>query len=343
MNRIELLEKLIAIRPALASSDLVPEYTHFWFYGLSVIACNDRIAISKPCKTDFAGALPGQHLLGLISASGAKEVHFTMDKQDEVKLKLGGANCKLAALPLKDLFQMPKPQSDKRLFLDYQDLKKALGHCMTAIVDDASGYAGVALVSKSDHISLYSSNGKALVHAPVKCKNSNVKAILSEVFVKQLLSFISEENPSLEIHENYALFSTKETVLWGRLLNPDAPSEFDATLTRILPANINKASFKMPAAFRYAIDRAIVILDHPSSDGYAEFDLQSGELIITSKSALGTVVDKIQDIEQDDIKTRFNPILLKVGCERFDRILLTKGYAIITDQTNVYIVVESHQ
>ena len=342
MNRVELLDTLSAVRPALASSDMVPEFTHFWFYGPTVVACNDRIAISKPCKTEFTGALPGQHLLRLLSASGAKEVHFSSDKQD-VRMKLGGADCKLAVLPLKDLFQMPKPQPNKSLSLDYQELKQSLNHCMMAITDDASGYAGVAFVPKSHQISLFSSNGKALVHAPVKCKNSDVKAILSEVFCRQLLNFISEENPSLELHENYALFSSKNTMLWGRLLNPDAPSDFDGTLDRIIPTNLNKASFKIPAAFRYALDRAIVILDHTSSDGYANFDLQNGELVITSKSSLGTVVDKIKGIAQDDIKTRFNPVLLKVGCEQFDHVLLTKGYAIVTDKRNIYIVVESYQ
>ena len=81
LDRLELLSILSTVSPALANIDIIPVMTHFWLDGESVMAYNDKIAITHPLSLTsvdgdpVVGALPGTLLLNILKSSKAKQLH----------------------------------------------------------------------------------------------------------------------------------------------------------------------------------------------------------------------------------------------------------------------------
>ena len=210
MDRQELLDKLSAIKPALAETDQVPILCSFWFYGMSVLAFNSRIGMSKPCKTEFTGAVPGTTMLSLLASSGTKEVKIDQSK-NSIIMKLGGAKITLAMLPITDEpFKMPKPVQSKELKVDMEDFMDGVDNCMKSISDDAVDNAGMFLIPENEGLTLYTSDRRSVSYARIAVKDNFkvVRAILSPDFCKQMLALSKEDSPTLEIHDTHALFLT---------------------------------------------------------------------------------------------------------------------------------------
>src|ERR1700757_1851266 len=94
MLRKEILDKVQTVSPALANNDLVPVLSHLWFTGTSLMAYNDQIAISVPCKTDFKVAVPGATFISLLKNTIAKEIELSV-ANDEMQIKAASSRLKL--------------------------------------------------------------------------------------------------------------------------------------------------------------------------------------------------------------------------------------------------------
>ncbi len=332
MDRQELLDKLSAIKPALAETDQVPILCAYWFYGMSVLAFNSRIGMSKPCKTEFTGAVPGITMLSLLASSGTKEVKIDPNSgNSSIVMKLGGAKITLAMLPITDEpFKMPKPDSKFSLKVDMEDFLDGVDNCMKSISDDAVDNAGMFLVPEDNGLTLYTSDRKSVSYARIS-QNPELKkrAILSHDFCKQMLALSKEGSPSLEIHDTHALFTTKESSLWGKLLNPEQEVDFSGIRAKFFPKETQKALIEIPPSLKYALERAMVILSDKSSTGLSEVSIERGVLTMLTESALGKVNDVIK-LDNDDLKVRIDPKAVHGGCEAFDHMAMTKRAVIMT-------------
>ncbi len=331
MDRQELLDKLSAIKPALAETDQVQILTHFWFYGMSVLAFNSRIGMSKPCKTEFTGAIPGTTMLSLLASSGAKEVKIDQNKNNII-MKLGGAKITLAMLPIdEEPFKMPKPLQSKELKVDMEDFLDGVDSCMKSISDDAVDNAGMFLIPENDGLTLYTSDRRSVSYARIAVQDNFkvVRAILSPDFCKQMLALSKEDSPALEIHDTHALFSTKESSLWGKLLNPEQEIDFPGIREKFFPSETQKSLIEIPSSLMYALERAMVILSDKSSTGLSEVSIEKGILTMLTESALGKVNDVIK-LNNDDLKVRIDPKAVHGGCEAFDHMAMTKRAVIMT-------------
>src|SRR5688572_3377387 len=136
MKRLELIEVLKKVAPALAAKDLVPAMSCFFFDGKLVSAFDDILAISAPMPTDFKGGLRGHLLLDFLSASRAPEVEFLVEGE-EMTVKAGRSKLKIPIVPLDDFkFEWPKVKSEG-LKLD-ETFFKALNQVLPSMGRDPS-------------------------------------------------------------------------------------------------------------------------------------------------------------------------------------------------------------
>ena len=341
MNRIELLNKLKTIQPALSSGEMVPILSHFIFYGLSVLAYNDRIAMSMPCKTDFTGALPGSMLLGLLESSGVEEVMLAKDGSNVV-LSMAKARIKLGMLPIEDLgnFKMPKT-NEKSGIGKLKEIAAAMKGCMRSVTEEISskGYTGITFIPDKDKLSIYSTNGTAMSFSFVELKSGLTKrVILSSDFCKQMLALYKppekdeKETSSFEVHDDYVLFKSGEAVLWGKLVEIEEPPNFESIMKIHFTTEHRKALIKIPTNLKNVLDRAIIVVNDKKAT--VSVSIKDGILTMRSESAQGVGTDVIPKLDHPDMKVIVNPTMVRVGCDEFDHMLITSRSFIMTGKNS---------
>src|SRR5688572_26415228 len=97
MKREDLLNQLQTVSPALATIDLIPIMTHFWFADDRIVAYNDAIAIDTATEANLRCAIPGKLTLELLSNSFANDVKLELDK-DRLFIEAGSSRIKLPIL-----------------------------------------------------------------------------------------------------------------------------------------------------------------------------------------------------------------------------------------------------
>src|SRR3974377_2329289 len=113
INRQELLKALETIAPALAEHDILPVLQHVLFTGTSVVAYNDRIAISTPLRGSFKGTIHGKRLLSLLKYSTHTEDVDLVSDGNAVSVRAESAIGKLESKPVEEfIFKMPSRPKD---------------------------------------------------------------------------------------------------------------------------------------------------------------------------------------------------------------------------------------
>lgn len=111
--RKELLETLNAVKPGLASKEILEQSNSFLFVGGQVITFNDEVAVHAQVQEglELEGAVPAKEMIAILSRFSGDEVTLTVE-ENELKLTCGRgrAGIRLEAeviLPLNDLIQLP--------------------------------------------------------------------------------------------------------------------------------------------------------------------------------------------------------------------------------------------
>lgn len=88
VNRQELLDVLIMVRPGLSKKDIVEQATHFIFTGESIVTYNDDICVSHPYITNFKISIKAQDLYKVLSDLNIEEVDLSV--KDSILYMKGG-------------------------------------------------------------------------------------------------------------------------------------------------------------------------------------------------------------------------------------------------------------
>lgn len=350
MERRQLLDTLGTVAPALASTDLIPVLTHFWFTGKTVMAFNDQIAISTPCATDFKGAVPGD-LLQLTKLSKAKDVTLETPDDKELVIKLASSRVKLGLLdPEAFLFEMPMPSSADFLqtgkvaeFLD------VVRNAMRSVSSDTSipDQLGVTLIAEKGVLHVCSTNGMTMTHATIKVNGSpgfKDRVILSAPFCNQMLALAkTEKKLQLEIHDDHALLVCSDgTILFGRLIESPQPLNFLGVLDENFPDEDRKLLIEIPTKMHLILERAVVIAESKADRTKTTITVRDGKMKFFSASDRGEVADTMLVGEtQPEVSMRIEARHLKNGYGDFDRMLITERCAVMVKDNKMYMVAAS--
>jgi DNA polymerase III sliding clamp (beta) subunit (PCNA family) len=369
MLRMELLEKLRLVAPALSDKELIPVLTHFWFQGNTVMAFNDQIAIQTRLKTDFTGAVPGKVLLELLGASRSTEVKFTLT-DDNLLVALGHHSKKtgkfvvntkidLKVLPVEDFIHTMPPVKPDAGIKGTQEFLPAIECCMQSISNDTSipDQLGLTLIPNGKDLYLYATNNQTLSHAKVKAKTDLPgRVILSKPFCEQLIALTQDRDFRLIVATDHAMVVVPDhATLFGRLVSSEHPLDFNEIMEAHLPDGKGLQMITLPDNLEYVLKRALVITDTKMEETKSLITVKDGRMTVISKSPLGELKDNVAEnkkkydennklIEQTpikdhpDISVRLNPRLLKAGYGRYDKLLVTESCAVMVKDDTVYLV-----
>lgn len=336
MERKKLLEKLKTVSPALSSNELIPIMTHFWFTGEDVMAYNDIIAISIPCKTEFMGAVPGKVLVDILSRSKARKVLLEPSK-NSLMIKAASSRIKLPFLPPDEfIFEFPEfPDVKESDVFKGELFREGIKICLMSVGLDSSipEQLGVTVKVDDDGLVLYSTNGATLSCARICMKeipSFKSSIILPSLFCRQLLE-LSSKGSLLSVQKDHSLLKVKSGArVFGRLLKSEKPLEFETVLKYHIPDRFGKKMVLIPSKMKGILDRAMVITDIHGDQQATDIEVKDGVVRFFSKSERGHIKDRMQITgNHPDIKTRIEPGLLSQGYGVFDKIFFSDSCAIM--------------
>ncbi len=348
MKRTELLERLDLVEPAISNNNMIPVLMHVWFTKTHVMTFNDSIAISAPCNTDFAGAVPGTLLIDLLKRAKGTETELIPSK-DELLIKAGSTKVKLPLLPPSSfVHEMPSLSKDT-VAIPAAELIKRIAGCLRSVSDDTSvpDHLGVTLIPNGSELHLFSTNHATLSHARVKTKYSlKSRVVLSTAFCKQLVQLTDggkSANVKLDIQPTYSLMITDEGVtLFGRLIDVDRPLEFPDMLRASTPKDYQKHLVPFPKNGKLLdiAERAIIVTDSPIDKGSTTITVNDGKMIFLSKSSTAEVRDVALVPGHTNGTINLDCKHIKAGYGDFDKMLLTDNCFIMNKDDCLYLIAQ---
>ncbi len=348
MKRIDVVDLLDIVSPALAKSGLIPILSHLCFTGTHAMAYNDQIGISVPFKTEFTGAVPGDVLLNLLHNSKAKDIDF-IPSENELLIKAASSRLKLPLLPDSSfVFEMPESKT-LSLPVKVGDFISAVDECLLSVGNDASvpDQLGVTIIPDGKELAICATNNATLTHSKValsgKCDLKS-PITLSTEFCRQLIKLAKNET-KVEVHDDHALaISSIGVRLFGKLIEIEKPLDFLGVMKRHVPDDVIKSAVPIPSKLRLMLERAIIVtMSSATEQTYTEISIQGGKMRFVTQSMLGEVVDSVMLGEgHPDTKLKVNSKWLKVGYSGgFDRMLITDRCFIMFNACTTYIVAGS--
>lgn len=347
MKRIDLLEKLGTVAPALANNDILPIMTHLWFTGDDVMAFNGHVGISVPLKTEFVGAVPGDMLISLLKALSAKEVEFDDDGK-QWSLKTASTRVKLATMDadqFHDVHQMP-PAPKGVLGCDPDRFLAAIDLCLRSVSGDTSvpDQLGITIIPGNDHVAFYGTNNQTLSRAEIPLRGNIPlprRSILPSLFCRELLALApKKEKLHLWINQKFALYARPDGVkLTGNLIESEKPLAFGEIFDDYHPpANDDKL---VPIAEKLAnvIERACIVATSENKSVRTRVTVDRGAASFVTKTPLHEIRDRMDlPTKHPDVEIDIDPKWVKVGLGDFDHMLITRKAFVMANKVGYYLV-----
>jgi len=288
-----LLEVLETAEPALgATRNQVQGLAHFWFDGQTVTAFNDILGIRVDLRTDFAGAVEGERLLGLLKNSGADGVWLIVE-EDTLRLNfvtdknVSTTEARLPLLDIRDrLFNEQFPEGDvftvDQAFIDGIDhtllscgVKKIPAPAERGITMISDGDKAVDMYATDDTTvswekvpvagRLFNGNATRAIWPKDFCEyfkktirsGSTVAVTSDAVFCQGLVAMPVKEEIAKD--EDY-LSNGRNTwvMVFSKLIEDEEPIDFSLAPRRFAGAIAD--GFALPKELGMALDRASVMM-----------------------------------------------------------------------------------
>lgn len=353
MHRVDLLDRLARVAPALSNNNLVPVLSHYWFGKSSVMCYNDKIAIKTKLTSNFVGAIPDT-FVSLLSVSRAKEVELFTGEDDTGKkipdgqllIKAASSKLKLPFLPEEStkIFEMPKANPNENLSIDMKVFLEAIESCSRSLKEDTSmpDSLGITLVFEDKVVNLYATNDSTISFASVKLKQptKETRVVLSGDFCRQMLVLAKFDGVKhLEINEGYSLFECGDNVLFGKLVDVQRPLDFDSVIENLFSKEVQKNLVTIPSKLELILDRAVIITESKTERSKTAITVNDGIAKFFSKSEKGEVRDTCQlEDAHPNVEVNIDPRLFKQGYGAYEKFVLTDQCLIMTKGTSLYLV-----
>jgi len=284
MNRIELVKTLELVKPALATTNMIPIFQCFTFDQGTVSAYNDQIAIIGPTDFDVGGsvAIHGNTLLGLLSNSSVKEAEFAQ-KGNEVIVTMGKSVSKLPFQP-EENFLFHEPEEAWRFKLPYtENFNEAIRLCLETVSVDTT-QTGLMGITLEDNL-MYSCNGDCLTRIKLKSKSKD-RVLMPTAFCEaatKLWATLEMTSGTLYFNDEWVMVDFEEWLVFGRVLEISEPIDFVQLIKKTVKGGIPPC-YPFPDGFSEALSRARVLAD-PESQKKDDFKLEGHSDVVANINA----------------------------------------------------------
>lgn len=339
MSRAELVKTLELIKPALATTNMVPIFQCFIFNGDTVAAYDDQIAIVGPSGVGMVCGIHGNTLLGILCSNSASDVSFQL-KNEVVTLGFmnTGTISKLPFQPEENfIFKEP---TEKWLYkLPFTEgLFDAFKMCLETVSTDATQAALLGVTIQGDK--MYSCNGDALTRIQLRGSVGKNRVLVSNSFcsaVVKLWSTLAITKGTLQFNDNWAYADFGDWSVYGRILEIQDPIDFEALIKRNLKTKT--PTQELPDGFAEALASARVLADPESQKTVVS--VRRGKLNLHTETHMGEIKDVLLLEGHPDADANVNASHLQRAIQYCDRIAFLDNCTLLEKLPDVLQIVSN--
>jgi hypothetical protein len=349
------------VSPALAGEkNQVRELHNFWFDGTHISAFNDILGIRMEFESDFEGGVNGNHLLGILEKSRARNVRLELDAKEDgvLVVKAGSATARLALMPISDMLWNPSIPKDEGYTVTKEFLV-GVNRCLLSVGTAkvlTPEQRGVTLIQNTSEFNIYSTDAVSLSWVKLKGNSSlgeDERCIIPTEFCEQLKN-LGPIGSKLRFDANSVYCDSAvlvaEVVDTTKKDDKDPPREKVIVKSLLFSALVEdedvvdfskhiagyikgKGNFTIPGGMKMSIDRAMVILDEDQpinlkvGKEYKDDDQKVVFIFATAEDQHGKINDIIDIKEEEDdhpeIQVRVDAKILKRGLDSCKYIMIT--------------------
>lgn len=300
LNRLDLLNIALLVRPALSTQNYIPALQHINFDGKYATAYNDISAISVRLEMEVERCIPGELLIRALQSFNAEAIMF-QQKDAEVIVSSGRSKLKLPTLANKD-FPLEWPEEGGKEIALHPAVIKGVERCLMNVGNDPTHpeCMGVTLDSVDGCARLFSTDNFSISSYETDKKlklPGDAPVILPAFFCHQLVALAKaypDEDIGLLVYGGalVAEFGNKAKLLTKTLVDRE-PLDFPGLIKKHLKVdNLKKELVAIPSAFDAALQRALLVLGG-EQDKVTTVEIGKDSFSMHSSSGMGDADDKL--------------------------------------------------
>ena len=275
INRIELLQKLQAVAPGLASRESIEQSSCFVFKGGRVITYNGEVACFQKSNLDLTGAVASGPLLALLDKLPEEDIDLTVG-EGELLIKAGkgrrsGIRMEAdAMLPIEDV---EKPEGWRDMHEAFNEAVDIAAQCTSK--DDSKGFYQTCVHIHPNHIE--ACDNYQFARFPVVTGVAKA-ALIKREFIKNIAA--SDMTQVCETKSWMHFRNAAGLRMSFRLYMDDFPD-----LDYLLDVKGKPAT--LPGGLADAVDKAAVFSSMNAENDNVMVELRADKMRLTGKSAQG--------------------------------------------------------
>ncbi len=339
INRVDLVELLKRVEPALSAKNFIEVFSCFCFKKQTVTAFDDIVAISSPCHLEVEGGLRGKVLIDFVHAARGVDVAVEVGEDgNEAVIRSGRSRLTMPLLGMDDfIFEFPETPGVELPVTE--EFLNAFGQCLLSVGTDPSHpwRLGVTVSFDQTGVTFYSSDTTTIttrrLEMPVAKKLVGRSFIFPPRFSELLAGLAKREEADVIIVDDdwvEARFKS-QLRLWSKTVKAVEVERYTEMLATLDEA---RASRKVPKGFIAALDRALVVLSSRSEHGQlTEFTVADGKMKLFTKSPIGEVRDSFKLPEHPDVAVKAPPDRIKRAIEFATRMGIHERCIVLEDDS----------
>ena len=292
------------------------------------------LGVEFPFPSELKGGLRGQLLLGMLSASRAKELELTPAGEDELLLKAGGTKLTLPLLPIKQsVWKFPTTEDDKPINLT-KELLAAVSAVMVSTGDPEPSVPeklGVTFEVANDLVNVYATDSLtiAMAHFPQPKGYKVARVTIPTPFWNEVLKRCKAGGKLWVMDDSVIAQSIDNIRIFSKLVNVERPQDFVTAIEQSLPKGWKKKKQEIPTRLPLAFQRASILLEGHDAEAVA-VKVTADLLKLSAKSSYGELKESIRlGAAADDVDVSLDPVLVSRGVGACTEMLVTSDCLVL--------------
>jgi len=307
MKKQELLKALEAVKPGLASREMIEQTTSFAFLNDRVVTFNDEISISYPIDIRITGAVRAEEFYSLLSKIKTKKDDEIELIQEENEIRVLGKRI-TAGVKLQSDINLPLDEVDEisdKWFLMPEKLLPALKLCAFSASKNMSRPILTCLYCSKKEEAVYASDSYRISKAEVpKIKQDiTIPATIAQELVKYDFSYY-------QVKPNWAHFKSENGLIFSfRIVDGEFPIENCEQHLKVKGQEI-----RFPSEMKEMLIRSEIFAKRESAiDQEININIKGKLMFLSGQNEYGWIKEKvcIENSVEQEINFTINPTFLR--------------------------------